>query len=498
MKKNERVIIIGGGLSGLSTALYLSKLDLEVYILEKNSYLGGKAGTIKEKGFTFDSGPSLMTMKWVFEDLFKYLGNNINDYLELYKLDINCNYFYGDGTKLTGWSNKLKLNKEISKKTSVKNQELVNFQNYTKKIYDLTENFFLYSRFKLSNFFSFRFLYSLIQIKSIDPFRTLHQSLKKSFKDSRVIKLYSRYATFNGSNPYKTPATLNIISHVETLGAWFPKGGIREIPKSFAKLAKEKRIKILLNSELKKLYINQNRQIKEIAIIKKSKIKKLKTDYLVYTSDIYNLNKFLPKTYFHDSLNIKNTKELSSSAIIFYWGVEGIYSSLDLHNIIFCDNYENEFKQIFEEQKVPEDPTIYINISSKMRQKDAPKKFENWFVMINTPPDIGQNWELEVANLKRVVLNKINKILDIDIKNKIVFETYNTPKTLALNTGSYKGSLYGKNSNHIFSAFVRPTNKSKKIKNLFFAGGSVHPGGGMPLAVLSGKFAAQELQENLL
>jgi phytoene desaturase len=185
--------------------------------------------------------------------------------------------------------------------------------------------------------------------------------------------------------------------------------------------------------------------------------------------------------------------EPSLSAIVFYWGVRGIHQHLETHNIIFSDNYKKEFEEIFDLGKCPADPTIYIYISSKFNKEDAPDGFENWFVLVNAPYIAGQNWKEEVERTRKTVIDKINSALKIDLNTLIVKEELLTPEKIESQTGSRLGSIYGISSNSRSAAFMRQQNRSKKYKGLYFCGGSAHPGGGIPLVLLSGKLAAEEI-----
>ena len=190
-----------------------------------------------------------------------------------------------------------------------------------------------------------------------------------------------------------------------------------------------------------------------------------------------------------ESIKYKNL-EPSSSAIVFYWGVKGYYPKLDTHNILFSKNYEKEFDELFNKKTCPNDPTVYIYISSKFIKDDAPEGHENWFVMINAPYINKQNWDDEINKTRNNVLNKIKEILNIDISNKIVFEKTLSPIDIEKNTNSFKGSIYGISSNTRNAAFLRQQNKSKNYEGLYFCGGSAHPGGGIPLVISSGQITA--------
>jgi phytoene dehydrogenase-like protein len=181
--------------------------------------------------------------------------------------------------------------------------------------------------------------------------------------------------------------------------------------------------------------------------------------------------------------------EPSSSALVFYWGVQGEYPQLKMHNVIFSDDYKKEFTEIFDDGKVPNDPTIYIYISSKYNPTDAVENGENWFVMINMPPGKEKS-ELDIESVKKKIIEKVKKTLNIDLNKKIIFERILTPQMIEEKTSSVFGSLYGISSNNRFAAFLRQDNRSKEYNGLYFCGGSAHPGGGIPLVILSGKIVS--------
>ena len=211
-----------------------------------------------------------------------------------------------------------------------------------------------------------------------------------------------------------------------------------------------------------------------------------------YNADIVVSNMDIYPTYTKLLTSQKQPKkqlsqERSSAAVIFYWGIKHSFEALELHNIFFSEDYKKEFDAIFNFQTVSEDPTIYVNITSKDVPGDAPEGCENWFVMINTPADKGQDWEVLVSNLRKFIISKLSKELEIDLKPLIVCETILTPPLIESKTQSHQGALYGSSSNNSMAAFLRHPNFSNRLKNLYFCGGSVHPGGGIPLCLLSAK-----------
>lgn len=481
----NRIAIVGGGIGGLSAGIYLSKQNISIDLYEKNNYLGGKANQIISDDFRFDTGPSIITLPYVIEDLFHFVNENIDQYFHLIRLDIICKYFYEDGSIINSYNNLEKLVNEISNNSCDSKESVTKYLGYVKNLYGAVADSFLFNEYSILRMVKKTNLKSLFLImKSI--LLSMNNINSKYFKDFRILQMFNRYATYAGSTPYKIPAVFNTIQNVEyNIGTYFIREGIYKLIESIETIALNNQVKIIKESEIKEIVIKRN---KAIGLIYNDK-------FLEYDKIIINVDKNTSKKLIGDITKIEE-KELSSSAIIFYWAVKGESDILNSHNILFSIDYKKEFDEIFKKKIIPFDPTIYIFISSKINKKDAPIGFENWHVMINTPPLLKNN-NINLDEVKKVIINKISRILKIDIENRIVNEAVCTPEDLEESTGSYGGSIYG---NTVFgpkSLFTRNKNKDTKIENLFYCGGSVHPGGGIPLVILSGKITANLINKEL-
>lgn len=484
---SKKICVIGGGLGGLSAAIRLANKGFEVDLYEQNGTVGGKAGEINYNGFRFDTGPSLLTMPEVLVNLFNDCNENINKYLEFEKLDIICKYFYQDKTVINAYSDLKRFGEEVDIKTNDSSQSLKQYLNYCETIYNYAGDLFLTK--DISNpktFFNLRSLRTLFNLHKIDPFHTMNEANKSFFKDKKLIQLFNRYATYNGSNPYLAPATLNIIPHVEyNKGSYLPKGGIYSIVKALRKLAEKKSVKFFNQHKVNEILTQNN---KAIGIKVKNQIKHY--DKIISNVDVNTTFKYLIKlSNNREAINYaKHTP--SFSGLVFYWGINKTFPELETHNIFFANDYKKEFVNLFENKIIHNDPTVYIYVSSKLNKEDAPAGKENWFVMINSPYNENQNWDSEIRIARNTIIKKINDQLNVDIEKSIEFEKVLSPVDIQNKTGSYMGSIYGIASNERMTAFRRQPNKSKSIKNLFFCGGSAHPGGGIPLVILSGKIVS--------
>lgn len=489
MKK--KICVIGAGLGGLSAAIRLANRGFEVDLYEQNSKPGGKAGEIKEMGYRFDTGPSLLTMPQVIKDLFSECGENIDDYLSINRLELICKYFYPDGSIINAYSDQDKFGKEIDEKTSDNSASLDKYLTYCKTIYELAGDLFLTKDpSSISTYLNSKALKTLLNVGKIDPFRTINEANKSFFKDQRLVQLFNRYATYNGSDPYLAPATLNIIPHVEyNQGSFIPDGGIYSISKALNKLAEKKGVNIFLNQKVDEIIL-ENREVKAIKVNDKI----IKYDKIISNVDVNFTFKNLIKNFESRESKRYEKKLPSFSGLVFYWGIKKEFPELETHNILFSKDYRKEFDDLFNNKTIHNDPTVYIYISSKLNKDDAPAGKENWFVMVNAPHIQNQNWDNEIKTARKNVVKKINNFLNTDIESLIEFEKIMSPVDIQDRTGSYLGSIYGISSNDKFAAFMRQSNKSKTVKNLYFCGGSAHPGGGIPLVILSGKIVSDIIE----
>jgi len=483
----HKALIIGAGIAGIATAIRLAVKGYAVEVFEANNYPGGKLSEVELEGYRFDAGPSLLTMPQYIDELFKLAGKNPADYFRYQKLDVVCNYFYEDGTRLSAYADTGKFAKEIATQTGEPAESVLKYLASSRDIYSITNHVFLErSLHRLQTYLRWDTLRSVFRFPQIDPFRTMHRANSKSFKDARVVQFFDRYATYNGSDPYQAPATLNVIPHLEHhFGAYFPDGGMYSITQSLVKLAEELGVKFNYNTRIDEIVVI-NGQAKGI----RAKGANIVGDIVVSNMDVwFTYSKLLgkyPKLHPQKTL----TQERSSSALIFYWGITKTFPQLHLHNIFFSADYKAEFDHIWQQQDIYHDPTVYINISSKLKADDAPAGCENWFVMINVPANNGQDWDKLIADARKNIQQKLSKMLGEDISQLITCEAILDPRSIESKTSSYKGSIYGTSSNNQFAAFLRHANRSSKVEGFYFCGGSVHPGGGIPLCLLSAKITA--------
>ena len=481
----KKAIIIGAGIGGLAASIRLRSKGYQVVVYESNSYPGGKLTEIGDNNYRFDAGPSLFTVPEKVDEILS-LFPEIETNFQYERLDEVCRYFYEDGTAIKGYGDANKFAKEVEEKLKVNSNLVEKHLSKSAFIYDATSELFLEkSLHKLSTYISFSTFKSFLKLPFLNINSSMDKVNKKALKEPKLVQLFNRYATYNGSNPYVAPGILNIIPHLEFgKGAFFPKNGMHSITNALYQYAKKVGVEFNFDAKIEKLETKSGNI--ESAFVKG---KKLAADVFVSNMDVVPFyENLLPNSKFPEKVL---NQERSSSALIFYWGIKKEFKDLILHNILFSENYEEEFNCIFNKKEVYNDPTIYINISSKHNLSDAPKGSENWFVMINVPSDTGQNWNKLIEACKTNILAKINRMLKVDVSSLIEYENILHPQLIESKTSSYKGALYGSSSNNKMAAFFRHPNFSRQFSNLYFCGGSVHPGGGIPLALSSAKIVSQ-------
>jgi phytoene desaturase len=522
----RRVVVVGAGLGGLSAAIRLAAAGYRVGVYEKQSGPGGKAFSEQNGAYRFDTGPSLFTLKSVFAQLFEEAGRSIDDYLGLSPLDGICNYFWRDGTRTVSYGDRLAMAEEFQRVFGEDPRRVERYLDYSERIHRITSHLFLErSLHEWSTYLSAGFWSSLFQLHHIDALRTMDRANGTFFSAPRLRQFFNRYATYNGSDPYQTPATLNIIPHVEYgLGAWAVQGGIHAVPLALERLARELGVTFHYGVRVSRIESEPGgipgrrfparvtgvtvddgetggsseeatRQLPGVEASGDGRGSRqgrfVPAEIVISNADVTPTYEYLLRDTAAPLYRRYQKLEPSSSGLVFYWGVRHRFPELGLHNIFFSDDYETEFRQIFREGRCPDDPTIYINITSREgAPDDAPPDGDNWFVLVNAPWDQGQDWNAEADRTRRIVLDRLSRELGRNVEELIEVESRMLPPDIAARTDSHRGSLYGISSNTRLAAFLRHPNRSRRYRGLFFVGGSAHPGGGMPLVVLGGKIVA--------
>jgi diapolycopene oxygenase len=482
MKLHPSVSVVGAGIAGLAVAIRLASRGFHVTVFERSDRPGGKIGTLSWEGYRWDTGPSLFTIPDLIEELFVLAGEEMKTSIRYQRLDTITRYFYEDGKILNAYGDPELFQEEVERVLQESPEAVAGHLERSRKIFELTGEVFVFNHFmRLGTFVSQKFINALMQARKLDSLNTMHEVNRKRFQSKHLVQLFDRYATYNGSDPYRAPGTLNVIAHLEhNLGAYFPEKGIYSIALGLHELADRLGVVFHFNETVEKVVLDRG---VARGVVTHSGI--YSSDIVVSDMDVFYLYRDLLEDVPFPVKQFK--KERSSSALIFYWAVDREFPQLDLHNIFFSANYREEFRVLSHKREMFDDPTVYVYVSSRMVGTDAPEGKENWYVMVNAPENLGQDWNELVKNARQNILNKLYRMLGTRIEPLILKEFVADPASIEAATWSHRGSLYGNSSNSRTAAFSRHPNFLRRFRGLYFVGGSVHPGGGIPLCLASAK-----------
>ncbi|KIL47966.1 phytoene desaturase family protein [Jeotgalibacillus campisalis] len=482
----KQVVIIGAGLGGLACGIQLQHAGYDVTIIEKNLHAGGKMMPVKLGDYSFDFGPNTITMPGVFQKVFSNAGESMEDYLELIRLDHHTkNVFRSGDTFLQS----IDPHVVISQLVKLDPFGAKNYWRYIKEVnrlYQQAESGFFHRSFHswldyLSPGLTKAFF-------SVRPLETMNHFHKRFFSNPDILQVFNRYATYIGSSPYKSPATFSLIGHLEmNEGVFTVRGGNTKIADAFVQVFKKLGGTLKLDEEVNQIHVTN----KTAAGVELKSGIQIKADKIIINGDFITATKKLIKEKDRPSFPDKKLSgyEPSISAFVILAGLKTYQKDIHHHHVFFPEDYKKEFQNIFVDQKLPEDPTIYISHSAYTDRGIS--KGSNLFILVNAPA-VKMKSEKEVSQFKEMIYSRLEEE-GIPIRKEIEVEKVYTPDTIAHLFHAYKGALYGVSSHKKKDAFLRPRNASKDINGLFYVGGTTHPGGGSPMVTLSGLNVAKEI-----
>lgn len=488
-----RIGIIGAGIAGLAAAIRLRLEGAHVEVFEAGDTAGGKLGELVLGEYRFGIGPSLLTMPHYIDELFELAGEVPSEHFRYRRLETVCRYAWEDGTRLDAHADPQAFAEEVEGVLGVPAQRVLATLSHGREKYDLTGRTFLEKSLHTpKTWLTPEVGHALTRLHRLDLTRTLHEVHERDLKEPHLVQLFDRFATYNGSNPYRAPGLLSMIAHFEhgaEAGAFVPEGGMPAIARALHGLAERLGVIFHFKTPVAEILTRKEGRRPRAVGLRLADDQTVMFDRVVSNMDVFFTHQRLlpgapaPKRVL--------AREKSTSALIFYWGVDDSFPELDVHNIFFSEDYPEEFKAL-EAGTLCDDPTVYVSISSRYDKRAAPAGGENWFVMINAPfatPE--QDWPTLIERIRERVIRKLERMLDRPLRAAIVEECVFDPTTIEARTLSHLGALYGTSSNDRMAAFMRHPNDSRHVDGLYFCGGSVHPGGGLPLCLLSAKIMTE-------
>jgi len=481
--------VIGAGIGGLTAACLLAADGNEVVLWEKNATVGGKMNQQEMEGFRFDTGPSLLTMPEIITDIFKACGRNISDYLHIVPINPVCRYYWKDGTMFDCSTNLPDTLRQIKTFAPEDVEAYVDFLGYSADIYRKTAQTFLFNPLQQ--------LRDLKNVRKSDIFKinalaTVSSKVDKYVESAYLRQFFKRFTTYNGSSPFIAPATLNVIPYVELcLGGFYVKGGLYQIAKALEKLALELGVELKMNTCIDKIITTGETATK----VRTQAGELFEVDAVFSNSDAtHTYTRLLSKEVVNRrSRRHYNSIEPSCSGFVLMLGTSKTFETLIHHTIFFSDDYESEFRDIFIKKRPSPKPTIYVANTSHYESGHAPEGCSNLFILVNTPYLTEQvTWtDSFVEEYGSLIIEQLENAGLAGLKESIVVREHITPQDFYDIYLSNKGSIYGTSSNLPTAAFMRPRNKSPYLNNLYMTGGSTHPGGGIPLVMLSARHAVK-------
>jgi 1-hydroxycarotenoid 3,4-desaturase len=501
--RDKHVVVVGAGVGGLVSALLLAHQGVRVTLIEAAGAPGGKMRQINVGGALVDSGPTVFTMRWVFEQIFAQVGCNVADVVKLEPLDILCRHAWGNtDQRLDLFTDVARSADAIAQFSSP--EEAKRFKAFCQKAREIYQHlegpYIRSSRPNLMNMGADLGASGLAALASLGPFASLWQSLGHYFHDPRLRQLFGRYATYCGASPWAAPATLMLVAHVELDGVWSVDGGMHALAKAIAGQAERQGATLRYASSCKRILVRDGRACG----VELADGEQLQADAVVFNGDASALAQgLLGEDVQHAAQNTPLAKR-SLSAVT--WSVNAKTTGFPLvrHNVFFDDDYKLEFDEIFKQHKLPSRGTVYVCAQDRNDTAQDLNGNERLLCLVNAPPTGDQNkthirqlTPSEIESCQEQSLKLLGQCgLLVDLSSPAAQSVITTPQDFNQLFPGTGGALYGPASHGWMTPFQRPSSASK-LPGLYLAGGSVHPGPGVPMAALSGQLAAATVLAHL-
>lgn len=487
----KKASVIGGGFAGLSAAAFLASSGYQVDLFEKHDALGGRARSFSNNGFHFDMGPSWYWMPDVFERFYNNFGHTSSDFYKLIRLDPSYQVFFQDQDiiKIPADYTALQTLFERYEKGSAKNLDI--FLKSAQYKYEMGLGQYVHKpSLSILEFIDQKVLSSFFRMRM---FSSLSSEVRVLFKNPKLIQLLEFPVLFLGAKPQNTPALYSLMNYADIkLGTWYPMGGMVQIPLAMEKIVKSLGVNVHYNESVRGLTI-QNGLISSLITQKSSYMQ----DVVVSSADYHHTEMSLvPTEYRSYSDKYWNSRVMAPSSLIFYLGINKKIEGLEHHNLFFDADFQKHAAEIYDMPQWPNDPLFYVCCPSKTDPTVAPAGFENLFILIPLAAGI-EDSEEKRNDMFHIVLDRISQRIGQDISDNIVFNQSFCLNEFVSEYNSFKGNAYGLSNVLMQTAFLKPKMKSKKIKNLLFAGQLTTPGPGVPPSLISGEVAAKYIINQL-
>jgi diapolycopene oxygenase len=487
-QSRKRVAVVGAGLGGVSAAISLTQEGYAVTLFDKNLQIGGKLNELKSEGYTFDLGPSILTLPHIFRRLFERSGKRMEDYFSIRTLRPHWRNFFEDGTVVDLYPEADRMEEEL-RKIGEDPAGFRRFLKYSGDLYDLiNEGYFERG---LDNTKEFREYYGLWRFPRFDLFRSMHQSVARHVKTRYMRDILDYFIKYVGSSAYRAPAFMNCLPHIQFRhDLWYVDGGLYNIARGLRRLLDELGVEVRLQTEV----VEIRKDGAEVTAVTPAGQEPIPFDIVVSNMEVIPAYERLLR---EDPEFLRGLQrfEPTCSGLVIDLGLDCEYPQLAHHNFLFSDNQKKHFETVFRKHELPPDPTIYLVAASRTDRTVAPEGCDGLKILPHIPhvDDDNPLTREDYDVLKELVLDKLERMGLTELRKHTVFEHFWTPLDIAEQYYSNKGSIYGVVADRWKNLGFKAPKQSERYENLFFVGGSVNPGGGMPMVILCGQNVARKV-----
>ncbi len=488
----KKIVVIGSGFSGIAAAALLAQAGHDVTLLEKNALPGGRARKFSSDGFTFDMGPSWYWMPDVFDRFFQLFGKKTSDFYTLERLDPSYKFYFGKNDTISMPASRAGVKEVFEHIESGAGNKFEKFLTEAEYKYKVAMSKFVYKPgLSMLEFVKPELLKSVFKL---DMFRSFESHLLSYFKSSRVRQMLEFPVLFLGGTAKNTPALYSLMNYGDIeLGTWYPKGGMYKVVEGMLSLAIAKGVKIVYNSEVTGFEFVKNKISKVLV----NNSEEYLSDYILSAADYRYVDQLLlPENKRSYSKSYWESRVMSPSSLIFFLGIDKKLDGFEHHTLFFDEDLAKHSESIYKNPDWPEAPSLYFSCTSKTDASVAPEGKENLFVLIPVAAGIKDTPEIREKYFE-IVLNRIEKITGASIRDHIVYKRSYAHNDFEQDYHAFKGNAYGLANTLLQTAFLKPKMRSKKVKNLFYAGQLTAPGPGVPPALISGEMAANLIIQDI-
>ncbi len=490
---SKKAIVIGAGFAGIAAATTLKNLGFEVKVIEKNEMAGGRARVWKKDGFTFDMGPSWYWMPDVFEKYFERFGTKVSDFYELERLNPSYHVIFENQETWKIPSNLSEFKALLEQYETGAGEQLDKFLAQAGYKYKVGINDLVYKPSRsVLEFADSRLLTSMLKM---DVFQSMHTHIRRFFKHPKIIQLMEFPVLFLGALPKNTPALYSLMNYADIqLGTWYPKGGMHKIIEGMVTLAEKKGVKFYYNQAVCEVKIDENKKITDVITNKES----FEADVVVNGSDYHHFETdILPKKYQSYSEKYWDKRTLAPSCLIYYIGLNKRLTNVPHHSLYFDTPFIEHSEEIYERPQWPSAPLFYVSVPSQTDKSVAPEGCENMFFLIPVATDLKDDLAMREKYFD-MIIERYEKHIGQKIKENIILRRDYSHTDFQNDYNSFKGNAYGLANTLLQTAILKPSLKSKKIKNLYYTGQLTVPGPGVPPSLISGQVVAEEVAKDFL